>query len=293
VAYSGQYTKYQSISISNNVITDDQSGERLANNLTKTQTLWENSDLKFYTDSKLYYRYYIANGDTSDLVNLIEGLNLQKTFWQGLSTTVGINYTLVNGSVPSIFRSAYNDYLTAGGSLTNSWAWNWKTLGANVSGGYNFTKSVANPLYLSANWNPNSKGGLNFSTVAYLQDDVYYQAGLGVSTFYARLIPRENWKINIGLNYDFQNSSWNERYFQSDITQQLSKDWRLRLSATYSDVVGDFSVLNFDLAYDWHCRELVFSYDYIEGTYALLLNFKAFPQVSLGTDIDPAGLLYQ
>jgi isocitrate dehydrogenase kinase/phosphatase len=78
----------------------------------------------------------------------------------------------------------------------------------------------------------------------------------------------------------------------SFITQRLTKNWKGRLSARYSDVVGDFSLLNFDLTYDWHCREVIFSYDYVEETYKVQLNFKAFPQASLSTDMDPMELLY-
>lgn len=293
VAYNGQYTNYQSVSISDNVITNETKGERLASNFTKSKTLWQNQNLRVYTDSKINYRYYIVNKVSSDFTGYIEALNLQKTFWPGLSTTLGINYTITDGAVPSLFVSAYSDYFTEGGSLTNSWALNWKKFNANLSGGFNFTQNMANPVNLSLNWNPGASGSFSFTTVAYLQDNSYYKAGLGMTSLTVKYRPKESWQINLGLNYDFQDVSWNERYFESFITQQVSENWKVRLSARYSDVVGDFSVLNFDLTYDWHCREIVFSYDYIEAMYMVALNFKAFPQVSLSTDMDPARLLYQ
>lgn len=293
IVYNGQFTNYEYVAITDNKVTTDNKGQRFANKFTKSVKLWEKDGMTVSADNRLLYRYYWVDGVGSDFAGLIEGINLQKRFSPALSTVVGINYTAKYGEVPDMFVSGFSDNLTDGGALTNSWALRLKTFSLNLSSGYNLTHQTFNPMNISASWNPAAKGSFSFSTVYYLENDRYYHQGLGYTTLYLLYLPKENWRINMGMNYNFQTSLWGERYFETTITEQLTTNWRIRLSARYSELVGDFSVLNFDLTYNWHCREVIFSYDYVEGTYNVQLNFKAFPQVKIGTNVDPTGLLYQ
>ncbi|HOP74230.1 MAG TPA: hypothetical protein PLC07_04120 [Bacillota bacterium] len=293
IVYNSQFTNYEYRAITNNIVTTHYKGQRLANKFSKSVKFWEKNDMTLSTNNQLLYRHYWVDGIGSDFAALIEGINFQKKFSPALSTVIGINYTAKYGEVPDMFVTGFGDNLTDGGAVTNSWNWRLKTFNLNLSSGYNLTYQTFNPVNVSASWNPDAKGSFSFSSVYYLEDDRYYHRGLGYTTVYFLYLPKQNWRINMGVNYDFQSELWGERYLETQITQQLAQNWKIRFSARYSGLVGDFSVLNFDLTYNWHCRDLIFSYDYVEETYNLQLNFKAFPQAKIGTNMDATGLLNQ
>lgn len=293
IVYNGQFTNYEYIAITDNQVTADYKGQRFANKFTKSVKLWEKNDMSLSTNNQLIYRYYWVDGAGSDFAGLIEGINFQKRFSPALSTVVGINYTAKHGEVPDMFITRFGDNLTDGGAVTNSWSLRLKTFNVNLNSGYNLTYQTFNPLYISASWNPDAKGSFSFSSVYYIEEDRYYHRGLGYTTLYFLYLPKDKWRINIGVNYDFQTDVWGERYLEMSVIERLAQNWHIRLSARYSGLVGDFSVLNFDLTYHWHCRDVIFSYDYVEGTYNLQINFKAFPQAKIGTNMDATELLYQ
>lgn len=279
--YQGQYTNYQNVQTWDNQIVKDQRGQRFANDFIKKVTLWQKKDLQLTTNSKFQHRYYLVNQESSDFSGFSQGLDLTKKMMEELSVTLGIEYTGTDGEPEPLFP--YNDhYITRGGALTNGWNWNGKALNANINTGYNFTFNEAKPLQMALSWTPDAKSTISFSTVAYWQDTVYYYKGFGVTQLNVRYAPKVDWRLNLGLRYDFQNDYWGERYGEAYIVQALTGNWRGELTARYSDVVGDFSLLQLGLIYNWDCREVYFNYDYVEARYWLQLHFKIFPRMNIG-----------
>lgn len=290
--YKFQYTDYQYVQVYREIVTSDLHGERWANDLNQSKTLWSNSTSNVSLNSQLRQRYYLVEEIGTEFNAFTESLNFRKTVFKKLAATVGANYTWTEGEVAALFRSAYSDSLLDGGYVSTNLAWNGTKLVANLSTGYNLTYQKANPLNVSVTLIPIQKLSVSFNTIYYWPDDSYYQPGLGWTRFTFNYRRDEAFRVNLGLNFDFQSESWGEKYFETFLKQQLTTNLRIELAARYSDLLEDFSVFSLGTVYDWHCREVLFNYDYIEEKFWLRLKFKAFPQAIIGYGLDPSEYLY-
>jgi hypothetical protein len=282
---SFQYTRLEKVDVSDGVSVTN-TGTRWATDFNKMYNLWTSTGQKYNLnlDSQYHYRYFEVDEEESDIAALSESINLGYKFTDHFSTTVGLGYTERMGPENSDFFSKGDNY-TPGGFLTNRWAWVSTIFSANLATGYSFYTQAPQTVYFSSALTPGERQRFSFST------EYLWEEGLGATTFDVDYNPRENWKIKMGLGYDFR-YTWTKKEFQSFITQQITKNWRVELNSIYDSLRDDMAIANFALVYDWHCRDVRFYYDHIKREYWVQLAFKAFPQASLKLSSNPEDYLY-
>lgn len=291
VSYRGQYSNYQTLYTEDNRIIQRWQGQRLANDVAKHITLWQKDAFQLTGSSKLQQRYYWVDKTSSQFYGFTGGFDLTKQIGQALMVSLGLEYTETGGEPESHFPE--NDhFITRGGALTNGWIWNKQTLNASLYTGYNFTLDEPKPFQMRLSWMPNSISEVSLTTVAYCQDTFYYNKGFGMTQLDIRYLPKEHFRLNLGMCYDFQTDYWGERYGEAFINQPFRGNWRGELAARYSDVVGDFSLLQLGVVYMWDCREIYFKFDDLESRYWLQLHFKIFPRLNVGWGSEGPGFIY-
>ena len=266
------------------------SGQRLALDIQKPQVLlWQNEQksLNIHTSGSMRYRSlsYIEQGieDDDSLTALIADLGLTNNFTKNLSTTVSMGLTEIAGEiVTNDFFSKSDNRIQPGGFVSNDWRYYNGKWDALLRTGYNFYSQSAQPVDVSINWLPAEQSRFEFNTI------YYWELGLGQSNFNLHYAPKEKWSLVMYLGYNFLDSSnpWTRREFEAMVEDKLSKNWRYQLAARFDPFEDGFSIGQVNMIYDWHCRELVFHFDWVEQEYWVKLNIKAFPQaqVKFGTN---------
>lgn len=274
-----QYTDKEKYNGNTDQMTE---GQRLALNLEKTDKLWGKGSISL--DNKAYFRFreYLVDDYLSELNAFTEELNLTNKFTDKLSTTVALSYTGVQGE-NNIF---FDENIRPGAEVWNSWNWRGQHLGMNLKTGYNVETEYYYPLNFDTSWT-SDKSRVSLHTIYHWDNGPEYQVGLGQTTLEAALNPKQDWHFRLSMTYDFWNQTWGSKMANLQLTQKVSKNWKVGLRATYDMFVEDFSIANASLIYDWHCRELEFYYDWVEREYWLQLTFKAFPMFKLNTGVDP------
>lgn len=292
VSYTGMYTNYEYLYYYNDVLTTERTGERFANDTVRSKTLWNNDKVTLSNIGTVKRRDYLVGGDRSDFTAVTESLNLRRQFFKKLTWNIAANYTCTEGEYSTVFSSAYSDNILDGGSATTSLAYNGKYLRANMATGYNLTYKKYNPMTVSSTLSLFKKLTMSLSSTIYLQDDSSYIKGPGWTSYSLNYNAGSNFYVNSGVNYNFQDDSWGERYLETYLKKNVNPRTRIELAARYSDLLEDFSVLNFATVYDYHCREVAFEYDYVDKKYLLQISFKAFPQAVIGFGPDASEYLY-
>jgi Organic solvent tolerance protein OstA len=267
-----QYTKMERFS---GDITSE--GERYALDLNKSSdAIWKQGPFTLRNQSALKYRDFIVSEVETDLSSLSTQLNFMDQFTKEFNTSLNIGYAVTNGTPNSYFNYNGDTDLT-GFYAENIWNYSSQTMRASANTKYNFENQYAYPLYMTFGWNPATTAGITFNTV------YNWGVGPGQTDFSARYNPNSDCNISIGLGYDFSNkvSPWTSQSFVANISQKINDTWSYSLAATYNYLARDFSVAECNLIYDWHCRQIVLHYDYVEAKYWLQFIIKAFPNSSV------------
>lgn len=282
---SFQYTRLEKVDVTDGVSVTN-NGTRWAADLNKTNNLWNSTDnkLNLNLDSQYRYRYFEVNEAGSDITALTESINLGYNFTSHLSSSVGLGYTEKLGPENDDFFGK-GDNFTPGGFASNRWAWVSPKFSADLALCYSFYNQAPLPAYFASAFTPGEREQFRIST------EYHWDEGLGLTNFDVDYNPRENWRLKIGLGYDFR-YTWTKKEFQSAITQRISKNWQIEWNSVYDSLRDEFAIANVALVYDWHCRDVKFYYNQIKREYWVLLTFKAFPQAGVKLSPNPEDYVY-
>jgi hypothetical protein len=252
-------------------------GQRYALDFTKSSaTLWQQGPFTLNNVSSLKYRDFVVNQMETNLTSLSTQLNLTDQFTKEFNTKLGFGYAVTNGLTNSYFGyDGDNDM--PGFYAENSWNYASESLTASANTRYNFKMHYAYPLNLSLNWKLTTIAAITFNTI------YNWGQGLGLTNLSANYHPNANCNISVGAGYDFSNpdSPWTSQTLLANVSNKISKNWSFSLSANYNYLAHEFSVADYDLIYDWHCRQVVFHYDDVLKEYWMRIVIKAFPNDSL------------
>jgi hypothetical protein len=278
IKITGQYTRLEKFSTQTT-----SEGERYALDIDKSSgPLWERGQLTLTNENSLKYRDFSVDQTETELYSLSTQLGLKDQFTEELSTKFDVGYAKTHGVTNSYFGYNGDNELT-GFYVQNSWQYSSDTFYAAASTRYNFQEEYAYPLNISLSWNPAFQTGISFNTV------YYWGEGPGQTDLSVNYNPTQNCNVSIGLGYNFlqPEAPWTTQRFIAAIANKINDNWSYNLSATYNSLAKEFSTAYCNLIYDWHCRQLVFHYDWVEEEYWLQIVIKAFPDSSLilnGTD---------
>lgn len=274
IRVTAQYTNQEKFYF-NDGVTAIASGEREALTIEKpARTLWQNQNqnLTLKGNGLFQLRYYqIPDEPESDLEALTGGLSLTDQFSKNFSGDLGVNMTLMEGIVHPFFTEG----IYPGATVTNSWHWRSEHLSADLNLGYNMEMEMPIPANLTVHYMINPKERLDFSMVYNWSD------GLGATTLQAFYNPNEKWLFNLALGYDFQYDAWTNKNLEAQINDRLNEKLRYELATRFDFLQNSFTTGKAALAYDLHCRELMFCYDWVLQEYTLQVLFKAFPHLPL------------
>ncbi|TCL62214.1 hypothetical protein EDC14_102765 [Hydrogenispora ethanolica] len=274
ISISGNYTRLERFQ--KDVVTGE--GERFGLDMSKRWTLGVQWIPNLTLANNLYLRKYRVNNVTSDVADLNSALTATKYFKNNLSASLGVGYSMLDGEVNALFNSK-DSGLQPGGFANNLWALNNEHLFASLNNEYYFQTQIGRST-LTSKWMPASSQSIGLST----QYD--WTQGPGLTNLEARYNLNEEMKLALLLGYDFQYEAWNMKQFEMLIDRKLTTNWKVEAALQYSMVQEDFSIGNVTFTYDWHCRQLLFHYDWTDQSFWFRVIFKAFPQASLQFDKD-------
>ncbi|HOJ77214.1 MAG TPA: hypothetical protein PLZ08_04180 [Bacillota bacterium] len=281
VRLTAQYTKLEKLETVNEAIISEDSGTRYAFDLNNTKMIWQQPKLSLNAVSDFRYRVYDYREEITDLIGLSESLVLNNKFNDYLSTNVSLGYTEMLGESISFFGT--NDALYPGAFAKNSWLWDSKLIRVDLNTGYNFKLQQKDPISISAVLKPQI---IQFNTI--------YEWGYGFGDTYLRINynPKPDWRLGLYLGYNFITGWWSNQQFQASIHQRINDKWKVDIESRYDLFQESFSVAQVGVTYDWHCREVIFNYDFVEQKYWLQLSFKAFPRAQFNTAADPSEFFF-
>lgn len=277
VRATAQYTQLEKLETANEEILKEESGIRYALDLDNSKMLWQQPKRSLSAVSQYRYRVYDYQELVTDLMGFSESLVLNNRFNDYLSTDVSLGYTEMLGESVDFFGKS--DALYPGAFAKNGWHWDSKLFRVDLSTGYNFKLQQKDPIVITAELKPQI-----------IQFDTIYEWGYGFGETGLRINynPRPDWRLGLYLGYNFITGWWSNQQFQASIHQKLNDKWAVDIESRYDLFQESFSVAQLGLTYDWHCREVLFNYDFVEQKYWLQLSFKAFPRAQFNTAADPS-----
>lgn len=272
IKIAAQYTnmeKYSSSGLSE--------GQRYALDFDKASgTIWQQGPFSLMNETLLKYRGFIVNEAETELSSLSTEMVFKDQFTKAFYTKFNVGYAVTAGETCSYFSYDGDDDLP-GFYASNSWNYSSDNLTASASTKYNFETQYAYPFNFSLSWKAASIASLAFSTI------YYWGEGLGQTDLTAKYNPNVNCNIALGIGYNFldEQSPWTSKNFIANISGKISSNWSYSIATTYDYLENDFSRAEYNLIYDWHCRQIVLHYDGVEKEYWLQMMIKAFPNDSI------------
>ena len=271
ISVNSQYTHQESIDTIKNTI---KTGDRWALDLQKIPVnLWQTQHLTLNLQSKFFYRDFLIDKNENEFYALSSDLGLTDSFTKEFSTEVRVGYKLTDGLSNTFFK--WDDKIEDGAYLTNEWKWQSLVFNASLRSGYNFKYVSADPVVLQSRWNPGPGREIYFDTI------YNWIGGLGMTNLRINYSPRDNWRLNLNVGYNFVDNAWTNKEFEALLTQQIAPKWQMEIAAKYNMLGNAFEIAETGLVYDWHCRKVKLHYNWIRQEYQLRLVFNAFPDSPL------------
>ena len=194
-----------------------------------------------------------------------------------LTTNISDNFTLKN-------RYQQNRYL--GFSPFNFDQAEFKTLVKNqltynigkkfnikLNSGYNFETNHYSPLEMIANFKPLKAWNIEIGTTYDLNKEIFEENLFLTSNYESNRV-----KHKLGLEYELNKNKLVE--LDSNFSYEISGDWGWYLENNLSFDFQDDDVIkeaNLQLKKNFHCREIIFSYDYLKDEYTIQYQINLFP----------------
>jgi LPS export ABC transporter permease LptF len=159
----------------------------------------------------------------------------------------------------------------------------------NLNSGYDFLEEEYEPLRTFIDYLPVEHWKLSLGTEYDLNDKLFSE-NLIIKSIYD---DQKHFVHKLGLQYDL-NDSYLER-LDNQFIYRLDGDYgwylesNLSLNYDYEDSIRE---ANIQLKKNFHCRELAFSYDYIEGEYTIQYSINLFPAQKIGFSRTEDDLLF-
>lgn len=146
-------------------------------------------------------------------------------------------------------------------------------LSIKLNSGYNFETNQYSSLEMIADFKPLKYWNIEIGTTYNLNDEVFEDNMFLTSRY-------ENKRINhkLGSEYDLNRNKLVE--LDSDFSYEISGDWGWYLENNLSFDFEDDDVIkeaNLQLKKNFHCREIIFSYDYLKEEYTIQYQINLFP----------------
>jgi len=188
-------------------------------------------------------------------------LTLRPLNW--LSSTWTYTYRQPFGESPFGF-----DYRRLQDNLRGDLRLNWQSWTATVSSGRDFADQrfydvTGQIRYRTSNMNLRLATG--YSTENQRWRDVVISAGLDFD------------RIELGLGYRFNPSPFEHKKVEGQVAWQATEDIKLESIISYDISRNELDSGAIRMAWDLHCRQLVFSYDHIRTEFLVQYQILAFP----------------
>ncbi|MGE5582258.1 MAG: LptA/OstA family protein [Bacillota bacterium] len=252
-------------------------GDRYALNFRKLPvTLWQEGQFTLDTEAAFKYRDFFVNDRETELYSASAQVGLKDQFSEAFYTKFDTGYANTLGLTNNYFGYE-GDNAQPGAFIKNGWYYTTKPLRASLTTEYNFYTRYAYPANITADWTPAPKEELHFDTI------YDWVLGPGQTNLRAFYNPKENWRLSLWLGYNFQNLDypWTMQQFEALISDRINNKWSYRIATRYDYLMNKYTISEYALIYDWHCREVMFHYDGILREYWVQIFIKAFPDAKL------------
>ncbi|RCW57343.1 YjgP/YjgQ family permease [Halanaerobium sp. ST460_2HS_T2] len=148
----------------------------------------------------------------------------------------------------------------------------------NLESGYDFLDYQYLPLELYLNLNPTENWELKLGT-RYDLNNMIFDDNLIFHSIYEG----QRWEHRLGLEYDLNSSQLQK--IDNQLIFNLEGDWGWYLESNLSfdyDYDSQISEANIQLNKKFHCRELKFSYDYLQEEITIQYSLELFPADPVG-----------
>ncbi len=194
-------------------------------------------------------------------INSRNRLTLRPTNW--LTSTWTYTYRQPFGESPFGF-----DYRSLQDNLRGDLRLNWGSWTATVNSGRDFANERFYDVTGQISYrtpNANFRAATGYSIENERWRDVVVSAGLDYD------------KIELGLGYRFHPSPFEHKKIEGQLAWQATEDIKLEGIISFDMVQNELDSGAVRLAWDLHCRQLVFSYDHIRTEFLVQYQILAFP----------------
>ncbi len=158
----------------------------------------------------------------------------------------------------------------------------------NINSGYDFLEEEYLLLETLADYSPNQDWTLSLGSTYNLNENNFSD-----NLIFKSIYEGERLRHKLGLEYDL-NSSYLEE-LDNQLIYELDGKWgwyiesNLSINYDYEDKIRE---ANLQLKKNFHCRELAFSYDYIDEEYTIQYSINLFPSQPIGVSRTEDDLIF-
>ncbi len=257
-------------------------GYRELANITYDQSWRLNNSIRLRAEQGLTGRLYQVSevgvedepveGDLPYLLSYDSGISLDTDITDNLSWNNKYSFTLPYGETPFNF-----DRVKTKERVDSTLRYRLLNFNFRLSGGYDIYNLEYLPLTgllnwkITPSWEIRAGSSYNFNTETF--------GDLAVTSKYKD----ELWEINTGLKYDINNS--NLKRVDNQLIYDLENQWYLELNNSFDYENNLIKKANILLKKNFHCRQLWFSYDYLDREFVVEYHLNIFPEqgIRVGT----------
>ena len=221
-----------------------------------------------------YYSYWTTKGD-GDQSTISTSLNAKHQLMNNLWWELGTGWTQGFGEAP-VF-SGLTQYVYEGGNVTYRLNYNPRSFQFGINGGYNLTHQLWESQNLRMAWSPISDSSFNVN----LSYHPEYDTGSVSTTISYRPSPQNNVQLDYRYDMYSSGSNYESLYMALNLEQNIGELWSVKLSGRYNLLDDYGNTARVSIAYNWHCRTVIFGYDYYYDQYTLQYIINAFPNYEI------------
>ena len=222
----------------------------------------------YYSSGDKYYELYSRNR-----------LTLQPL--RSLRSDLTYTYRRPFQDTPFSFDSISAQEDLTGGLYFNQGPWS-----AQLSSGWNIKDEHYFDIVGEVRYSPSNKLDLRVSTGYSIQEEIWRDVILAGRTDYRNLQLTAGYRFALEPKYKAKN-------IEAQLAWQINPDIKLNLLTLYDYEREEISRGEAQLAWNFHCRELIFSYDHIKSEFWVQYHINAFPgqKLKLGLSSDEPAMI--
>lgn len=217
-----------------------------------TINLDQRGTANYYSSGEEYFELYSRNRLTLQPLKSLRG-------------DLTYTYRSPFGETPFRFDSvsAQEDLMASIYYTKDAWS-------AQVSSGWNIKNEHYFDIIGQLRYHPSNNLDLRLSTGYNLQEEIWRDVILAGRADYNRLQLTAGYRFGVSPSFESKN-------LETQLAWQIIPDISLKLLTIYDFTKEDLSRGEAQLAWNFHCRELIFSYEHLKGEFWVQYHINAFP----------------